>query len=421
MQTIFVIYHLAFFILIFVHSLIKKTKSGIILSYLLLVWSISVAYALFMHLVMPWADTNITLLPFVFFQVCFLINIYPIKKFNETCLTYIKIANPLLLKYMLIFFALVAVVPFFENLFHVLTTYSSTSALDLYDIYENKMTEGGFQHKVAGWLSLPGKIGNSFTGKFFYLLSFLLFFYLTLEKINKYLLIGIILAVANPLLFQLAMAGRGSVAFFILEAIFLFLLFRKQIPVKRRKNILVIGSIFIGFAVLAMSIMTIVRKEGSGASFSDMEMVGFYLGRSHLTFNCERWHMKQHTQGDAAFSFFKYIFGFPTFTDTIKFREYWTDSKLGISVHLFGTYLGSWFSDLGKAGTILFSVVLAFWMRIVTKRNISISLSSLFLFYIYFDTLLVGWSTFKFGGFGLMLNVVFCYIVLVLITSLQKR
>ena len=415
----YVIYYAVFFVILLVFSLTYKAKNNL-LPYLVLVWAISAIFAVVMHWLLPDNEPNITLLPFLFLQVCFLISIYPIANFNSRCLTNIRVANPLLLKYLIIFFAVIAIVPFFENLIHVLTVYRGDTN-QLSDIYNDKMEVGFDKEKVVNWLSFPGIIGNSVTSKFYFLLPFLLFYYLACKKINKYLMVGLLMAVANPLLFQLSMSGRGNLSYFILDAVFLFLLFRKKIPAKRYKKILISGVVLVFFAVIGLTILSMARKEGSGAEFSDIEMAGFYLGKSHLSFNNDMWHIKQLTEGDNSFSFFKYITGFHTFTDYLERRTFWNESKIGIPPHIFYTYIGDWFMDLGLIGTFILTLIVAWFVKRITCRKYNISLTSLFLFYLYYVIILHGWSYYTFKVFGLTLNSILCLLILFLISSYKNK
>ena len=415
----YVVYYAVFFVILFVLSLKYKTKNRL-LPYLFFVWSFSAIFAVIMHYLLPKSETNLTLLPFVFLQICFLISIYPISKFNDQSLTNISIANPLLLKYLIIFVSIMAIVPFFENLIHVLSVYRGDTN-QLYDIYNDKMEVGFDKNKMVNWLSFIGQIGNSITGKLYYMMPFLLFHYLTYKKINIYILIGLLISVANPLLFQLSMSGRGSISFFILDSLFLFLLFRKQIPVKRYRKILITGFVLVFFSIIGLSLISMARKEGSGAEFSDIEMAGFYLGKGHLSFNNDMWYIKQHTQGDNSFSFFKYITGFPTFTDFLERRVYWNESKIGIRPYIFYTYIGDWFMDLGIIGTLIFNIGFALFVKKITSKKYSISLTSLFSFYLYYTIILHGWSIFNFKLFGLIINAFICLFILFFIASVKSK
>lgn len=367
---------------------------------------------------MPWAEPNLTLSPFIFFHVCFAISIAPIIKFKESSLAKIRVANPSYLYILFLLFSIVAVVPFVENIIHVISIYGEESAV-LSEIYDEKMEVGFDAAKTVYWLSTIGKIGNSVTGKFSLLLPFLLFYYLTFKKINTILLIGLILAAVNPLLFQLSIAGRGSLSFFILDVIFLYFLFRKKIPIERAKKIKLYGFVGILSAILLLSIITIVRKEGTGATFSNLQMVGFYLGKPHLSFNNDMWNIKQLTQGDNSFSFIKSILGIDTFTDFMARREFWNESKIGILPHIFYTYIGDIFMDFGAFGTLLLTLFVAFIIRNLTISPYSISLTRLFIFYLYYTIILHGWSILYLKTYGHTLNALLCILVVAILSSFK--
>ena len=56
-------------------------------------------------------------------------------------------------------------------------------------------------------------------------LYFLFFFFLTIRSVSNIFLFALVIPVANHILYQFAMAGRGVAAFFILLCVFFLFLF----------------------------------------------------------------------------------------------------------------------------------------------------------------------------------------------------
>lgn len=410
----YILYNSFFFLLIWTFAVFFRKNA--LLSYVVSIWLVSSIIAVIIHALTPWTETNITLLPFIYFQICFLISLYPVCKFKDNVISSVQISNPILLDYFVLIISFLAIVPFIENIQHMLASYSGDTSV-LSDIYNEKREVGFDTSSFVTWLSPWGKFSNSIIGKFYYLLPFLFFYYLTLKEVKYYVLIGLGLAVVNIVVFQLSLAGRTTLTFFILELILLFLIFYKHIPKKRSKIMVLVVSLFLFCAFLYLLILTLARKEGAGYTFSTTEYVIFYLGRGVLNFNNDVWNIQQYTNGDNSFSFFKYITGFPTFTDLIEHREYWNYSKLGIDIRLFHTYIGDWFIDLGRIGTLIFISCFSSVMILLLRVRSRFKLTSLFLFHQYTKIIICGWAIYPLQLFNATFNLFICLFILHILTS----
>ena len=205
---ILVIYNSLCFLLLFVWLQLQN-KELTITKYVVGIWLTSAVLSVFFA--SSWGPfTKLSLLPFLFFEICYLISIYPIYKFNDRCLNNIYIENPKILKFLIIFIAIIAILPFFENFVHIISSFTSHDNTQIATIYDDKMSGDFDEKKLSIWLGPLARICNSFTRRFWGLELLLLFFYLTRPKINKFILLGLGLAAINPVLFSIAMAGRGS-------------------------------------------------------------------------------------------------------------------------------------------------------------------------------------------------------------------
>jgi len=422
-ETGYVIYYALFFIWLFVNSLYNKTNR--IVSYINLLWAISAASAAIMHILLPWMDPNIKLLPFVYLQLCFLIYMLPIYKFSENCWTNINVSNPTFLKYFILVISIIAILPLFENVKHLLQTYISGDYSELAEIYNAKMESSSSAHQISdAWLSPLGKILNKPINYLYYSFPFFLFYYLTRPKLNKWVLGGIVAVITCKLSFELNMAGRMEVAYFLFDSVLLFVLFRKHFPEERRRKIQRAGIVlFTGF-ILLFSIMTIARQANAKENdkVSNAVFATYYIARPHLSFNSDMWNIKQHTQGDNSFSFYKYITGFHTIIDNFERREYWGPSRIGIPSHIFYTFFGDWFMDLGIIGTLLLTVLFSLLGKKITiNKGNNISLFALYFFFIYCSIILRGWTFFSFKSFWASLLIIVNCLILYLISSVKLK
>jgi oligosaccharide repeat unit polymerase len=355
------------------------------------VWAVSSIFSLIFYLLDPVRHPNITLIPYLFLQVCFFISIYPIRKFKNESINKIKVTSPLLLVYFCVFLSIISILPFFENVIHFFSVYIDESGVGLVGIYEDKMDNTIDKHKMITWFSPVGKICHNFVGSFSPLSIFLLFYFFTKPRINKWLLMGLTVSSIEPVLYSLNMSGRGGCTFFIFKAIFLYFLFYEKFSVNARKIIMLSGVGLILLLIIPLIILSQTRFENS--SSTGFYITSLYLGEGTVNFSNLMWNdIREYTQGDNSFCYFKSILGFDTFKDYLDRRDFWNESKLGIPVHIFYTYIGDWFMDFGAIGTLMLTIFLSLivW-KIISIKN-KISLLGLYIFYVYSSVIFEGFT-----------------------------
>ena len=225
------IYYSLGFILIFWY--LVKHNCNNMSKYIVAIWIVSSIYALIVHVLISGNYSKISFLPYIYLHICFLVSLYPVIKFDY--LKKKKLENIYIKPYQILLygFILVSIIPFIENLMYVLQTYSSSNAAGLADVYSDKMEIGFDSQKVITWLSPLGRLGNSIDGVFIDFLIFSLFFFLTIRSVSNIFLFALAIPVANHILYQFAMAGRGVAAFFILLCVFFYFYFQRFIPKER--------------------------------------------------------------------------------------------------------------------------------------------------------------------------------------------
>lgn len=394
-------------------GLLFRCHHSILSKYLVLIWlGSSVLSLVFYYLTEDLLYNRIGFIPFVFIHLCFFVSIIPIIKSPLTREINISHVNIILYKRILYCFIFVSIVPFLENLLQVLTG-ANSSGNDLAEMYDSKMYGGGFQ---ITWLSPVGKIGNTIDGVFLYFLIFSPFYLLTRKDVSISFILLSTIPVGTHLLFQMAAAGRGTMVSFMLWAFYLVLLFHKNIPRVRLKKIRIWGLSVLVLMVIGLTAITVSRKAATNAEDNVFVFIGYYVAKSHLDFNENLWHMKQHTEGDNSFAFVKSCLGLPTFNSFLEKEKYWNESRIGVQPGYFYTYIGDLYMDFGSYITVILFVMNSFFALLIFKnRRGSTSILRVFLFFIYSSVIIMGWSINIFKTYdatrNLILSVLLFYFI----------
>lgn len=402
------------FVTLFLWLYVKKYS--LVPLYIVGIWCVSSFFAILFQLAYDVKYEKLSILPYVFLFICFCISLFPIVKCQKRMENTIPCMTFSLFDKIIWVFVLLSLIPFYENMRYVISSYGAIDTSGLADMYNDKMYGDGI--KVT-WLSSLGMIGNSLDGIFIQLLVFIPFYFLTREKINKYLLLFSFLPVLNHVLFQLASSGRGFATQFLLDAVFLILLFRKQIPSTRLKKLKIVSLVVIPCFFLLLSILTLARGNSSNKGVETSITVGYYVAKSHLDFNESLWTIRKHTEGDNSFGFVKNLIGLDVPVDK---NSYWNYSKTGIIPSLFYTYIGDWYMDFGAIITIILFIIWSFVsLKIFTRVKTSATLLPFFMYFVFCEILINGWSMNIFKTSGSFRNLLFSIFLLIIIQKLSKK
>ncbi|MDR1582434.1 MAG: oligosaccharide repeat unit polymerase [Prevotellaceae bacterium] len=407
----FIIYNTLFFLAVLVWYQYRK-KEITAVTYILSIWLASSVFSIF-HVIASDSFERLSLLPSLYFYACFLISLYPVYKFDENCLKNIRV-NEVMLNIFIWGISAVAIIPFFENLIHLIDSYLlHPDTYSMYSMYEKRGVANVNKSDLYSWLSPVGRICNSAV-LLFRSLTLLLFFYcLTREKIDKLKILGILMVLLNMIFFWLLTSARVSVTFLFLFFLFFLLLFRKVIPKRILKKIAFFSLVIAGMMMVGVGIITIARFENHDlrASISLLDWISLYLGEGLANFNDSMWHILRHTEGDRSFYFLKNLLGYDNI-DILAFRERWNEINTNVKPQVFYTYLGDWYSDLGVYFTILLTIVLSLITRLVTLRRNSISFASLYIYLSFCYIFVNGFTIFPhiLIGYGLLIELFICFI-----------
>lgn len=409
------IFQILFFAFLLYHFF--KKEGNIITSYITIIWLISSVFSLFFYYILE--PSNMTISGLVFFDVCFFLCVFSVRGLNNVKVNISTSQVNAIFKFM-VFIGVISVLPFFENLVQVITSFfSDSSSEDLLELYNQKMDRDTDIRQLTNWLSWPGRICNSIVCRFQQLSYFLFFILLGYCNMKKKDIILIALPILDPLLYGIAKSGRGAVIFAFIYLIFLFLVFKDKIK-KITKKILfrffmILGG---GFGVLLL-ILTVARLSSDTTESTAFMSFSLYIGEGQVRFLDEMWHIKQHTMGDNSFSFFKSILGESTFTNALDRREFWNFQKTGVDPRFFYTFIGDIFSDLGYYSILFFGVI-----HFVIKKSLgkgTVGICTLYMVCVFCYVMVNGFTIYPFKIYDLTLNILTCLGVLIVLTNVGSK
>lgn len=361
---------------------IIKRKKSVVSLYVVLVWII-VILAGFLYRnssIYYEGKHSMTLFPYLFLAICFLIYIRPLFEVNIR-----KLLNMQASYYFCLFLnicAFIAVLPFFENIVHTIQTSQNVSVFA--DLYASKdeINFDGRNH-----LSFIGSKLNSITLILQNISPLLFIYYITWKRINKFTAIGLLLCALNPIVFMFALGSRGVAVIILLWSIALFLLLKGHIPYNRKKimsTTFVILGAFIGGIIALITISRFSESE-----FEISEWIVRYIGESTIGYNEEVFYTKNYTYGENSFSFFRYILELNKSPErNIPFLERLT----GCRMFVFYTFVGDLVIDFGPIITIVFLLILSIYMSNLIRRNSTpTKLSTLIILGLYIKMGIIGY------------------------------
>lgn len=358
---------------------------------------------------------NITLLPFLFLYLCIFISVYPLSQLK---VDEIKVSNSSFLNLIIYILCFVSITPFIENIIHINDVFINESGIA--DIYETKMDDNVNKAALINWYDPVSRYFNSICLQLQELSPILLFYYLTKPKIKKLIIVGLIMAILNPMLYSMALAGRGMASIAILYMVFLYLLFKKLIPQDRLKIMNYLGMGTAVLFVFMFAIMSIVRLEAQTNNYEMITWLSLYFGESMLNFNDRMWNAPCLMYGDYSFSFFKDLFGLNTVGGIMECREYWAP-KLGFSIGRFFTYVGDIMGDFGWLGAFAFISIISSWIYKNVKNKTTINISKLILFVCWAKVLVAGFTTYNYGTKSASQRIVEIIIICIILGSTPKE
>lgn len=362
-SNINIILYILFWIVTIILYQIKKRNfdAGSFLLFIYLTYAIT---SLILYNSNSYHFNQIRLLPFVYLFLMLMLFFLPILKYNTYKIDKIqRIPSVYLLIISVIFIGssliqLPSIIYDFTFSIKKLLT-SSSGGLDL---YHKSLAEARFlgDGKIANFGSI---ISNTY-GKFGILLFF---YYLTLQKRSKLILIGLFISCIINILSNVSLGQRGPILETLLSMIITYFALRRFFQPEVNRIIKIVGGGFLLVSLIPVIALTISRFGND--TKGSMSSVYYYGGQENLYFNNYGLDDEGIRYGDRTFPLFKRILGFENVPrNFIERRAKYPHLK--INDEKFYTFVGDFTIDFGPIIATLIFLFFSIFVLIKTKiRN----------------------------------------------------
>lgn len=306
---------------------------------------------------------NITLLPFLYLILCYVITLYPVMSYDlHKCSICVSSRQRNIIDKFTLFIIVVSFEPFIENIIYLPNALMNANhAANMYDM----RLEGG----ASDYLSFLGRKLNRISTSFELLYPVLLFYNLSKKKISSFLLVGLLMVILSFWIHELGLGGRSKLVQNILYVLVVYFLMRRYINPAINKQIIKYGLVIMGVGFAILMIISISRFASIEAEGSNIDSIwlwlGLYAGEGILNFNSLMWDVTKSTNGDSTLILLKSLL---LGSDDTGVSDNWNAvAKLGIPGNIFYTYVGSMYEDFNAVGTIIFLLSFSFITIRLTK------------------------------------------------------
>ncbi len=396
------------FIVLFFYSL-KKGNNNLALA----VTSIYTLTALFapFYYQMPLANfNNITLFPFIFYIVLFVIISLPLLKFDRFTSYDLKY-NMKVINWVCLIALVVSILPFIELIIKLPSLLSGNVSANFSAVHDARSDS-----EVAMY-----RFRFSFLSTILYRLvlilnefSILVLFVLIKEKkLISYKGLGIILVILVKNLYYFVNSSRSSLLWTMLLFGVAYLLFLPILDKSLVKKIKKIGFVLISLVFVMLLTITLARQnhysEMRGSDFTLAYFIVRYAGEGFLNFNEYCFNLNTHLFGQYTMHSLREMLGMTTIDWSMN-GILKVGTSIGAPTMQFYTFLGFFIFDFGPLVTFVLWTVLSIYTYNFIVRS-QFSFSNLLLFFTYIKILITGTTIYMYSGAGSL------YIPLILIIS----
>lgn len=354
-----ILYILAWIVTIILYHIVKRRiDAGSILLFMYLIYAIT---SLILYNSHSYYFNQIRLLPFIYLFLMLMLFFWPILKYDAYKIDEIQKVPSIYLLIISIIFIVASLIQlpviisdFAFSIKKLLT--SSSGGLDLYH-----KSLAGARLLGDGKISNFGSIISNTYGKFGILLFF---YYLTLQKRSKLILIGLFISTIISILGSISLGQRGLIIDTLLSMIITYFALRRFFQPKVNRIIKIVGGWMLLASLIPVIALTISRfgndKKGS------MSSVYYYGGQENLYFNNYGLDDGGIRYGDRTFPLFKRILGFENVPKNFMERrdKY---QHLKIDDEKFYTFVGDFTIDFGPIIATLIFLFFSIFVIIKTK------------------------------------------------------
>lgn len=232
---------------------------------------------------------------------------------------------------------------------------------------------------------------------------FLIYSFTPFVKTGKAVRLGLFMSLLNLFINYMNISSRFALLtdLFLMAFLYLFLYRFFNPKVKRLINVasLAIGGLLI-FAIVLISVQRF--GEDSGYSKTIDYSISLYAGESFVNFNGDMWNMPKYANGDNCFAYFK---------DKWRGKEQCgrdfleLEKKVNRRMNVFYTFIGDYYTDIGRYGTALFVIILSTFLCIYMRARNEVGLGDILLLATYIKILLLGITYWTYLNYTLELVV----------------
>ncbi|WP_028898277.1 O-antigen polymerase [Prevotella sp. HUN102] len=225
--------------------------------------------------------------------------------------------------------------------------------------------------------NLPAIIFNSLSD----IAIFIFFYYLTLEKKNKFFLFCLSAGIIANFIVAITQGQRSGVALAVFTIIGGYMLFKQYIQAKIKKIFSIIGIAAAILIAIPFTAITVSRfGEDSDASGTIEGFISWYVGQGSLYFNNFGLDAGGTRNGDRTANLIKRIIDPKTPKNFMERRDKY--HNLNIDDHFFTTFVGDFTIDYGPVYTVVIFIMFNLLIIVLTRtRGSSIKLRQLLLLY----------------------------------------
>jgi len=305
---------------------------------------------------------DIEIFPFIYLYLILILVFSPVLKYDYNKIDEIQRPSAVFLHIVCVVFIIVS----FMQIPNIISTFSvsivrllgdSSGGLDLYNEAMAKSVSLG-----DGNISNLSSIITNAYGNFGILLSF---YYLTLKKRNKFILIGLFISCLLSILNNISLGQRGPILETVLSMIITYFALRKFYDAKVNKRIRNIGLALLIAILIPIVALTVSRfGENDGGSKSS---IFYYTGQENLYFNNFGLDNGGLRYGDRTFPLFKRMLGFENVPENFWQRRI-KYPNLKINDEVFINFVGDFTLDFGPfVAPVIF---ILFTMFVLSKTNV---------------------------------------------------
>jgi oligosaccharide repeat unit polymerase len=419
-NSILVLYIAAWVVTIIIYQKKKQHfDAGSVLLFSFLLYSIA---SLLLYNSPFYNFKSIRLFPFIYLYLILMLVLSPILKYDINKLNEIQKPNIFLLNTVSIVF----IVSSLAQLPAIISNFENSIIKLLINPY------GGQELYQDALASNNNSIGDGKISNLAYIISssmsgtgiLLLFYYLTLKKNNKLILIGLFISCIIIILPSISRGQRNGIIETLFVLIITYIALRKFIPTEINRRIKIVGILLI--IAIAVPFYAITNSRFGEKDGGTQSSIYSYSGQQNLYFNNFGLDNGGIRYGDRTFPLFKRILGFDNVPNNFWERRQ-KYSKLKINDEVFSTFVGDFTLDFGPfVAPLIFILFTLFILNKTRIRNGRILFHQLILLhFVMYLCMLGGMKLYPFSDVGGNLQLIVYFIAYIsfrldYINSLRK-